>query len=75
MTEEIKDHEENTTVEKLESVGQIIMGEMEKIGGILTGDPISQAEGELTEDAGSLHYETAEALEDIETEEENKPTE
>lgn len=75
MTEEIKEHDENTTVEKLESVGQIIMGEMEKIGGILTGDPISQAEGELTEDAGSLHYETAEALEEGETEEENKPTE
>ncbi len=73
MTEEIKEHEENTTIEKLESVGQIIMGEMEKIGGILTGDPISQAEGELTEDAGSLRYETADAME--EEEEENKPTE
>lgn len=79
MTEEMKEHEENTTIEKLESVGQIIMGEMEKIGGILTGDPISQAEGELTEDAGSLRYETADAMEDAEeeteVEEENKPAE
>ena len=72
MTEETKDKEENTTVEKLESVGQIIMGEMERIGGILTADPVSQAEGELTEEAGSVHYETAEALEE-EEEEQNKP--
>ena len=72
MTEETKDKEENTTVEKLESVGQIIMGEMERIGGILTADPVSQAEGELTEEAGEVRYETAEALED---DEDDKPTE
>lgn len=64
MTEETKDKDENTTVEKLESVGQIIMGEMERIGGILTADPVSQAEGELTEDAGEAHYEAAEGLEE-----------
>jgi hypothetical protein len=72
MTEETKDKQEKSAVEKLESVGQIIMGEMEKIGGILTADPVSQAEGELTEEAGSVHYETAEAMED-ETEK-TKPT-
>ena len=64
MTEDIKDKDENTTVEKLESVGQIIMGEMERIGGILTADPVSQAEGELTEEAGSVRYETADAMDD-----------
>lgn len=63
MTEEKKKKEENPNLEKLESVGQIIIGEMEKIGGILTADPISQAEGELTEEAGSIHLETAEELE------------
>ena len=74
MTEETKNKDENTTVEKLESVGQIIMGEMERIGGILTADPVSQAEGELTEEAGSVHYETAEALEEAGDERE-KPAE
>jgi len=73
MTEETKDKNENSTVEKLESVGQIIMGEMEKIGGILTADPVSQAEGELTEEAGSVHYETAESM-DEEEEKNPKPT-
>lgn len=72
MTEET--NEENSTIEKLESVGQIILGEMEKLGGILTGDPISQAEGELTEDVGTVHLETAEDLEESETEE-SEPTE
>lgn len=66
MTEETNNTEENSTVEKIESVGQIILGELEKIGGILTADPISQAEGELTEEAGSVHFETAEDLEEAE---------
>ncbi len=72
MTEETKEKDENTTVEKLESVGQIIMGEMERIGGIITADPVSQAEGALTENAGSVHYETAEAMDE---DEETEPTE
>ena len=74
MTEETKDKHENSTVEKLESVGQIIIGEMEKIGGILTADPVSQAEGELTEEAGEVRYETAEAMDEDENEK-AKPTE
>ena len=75
MTEDTKNKDENTKVEKLESVGQIIMGEMERLGGILTADPVSQTEGMLTEEAGSVHYETADDMDDAEESEENKPTE
>ena len=71
MTEET--NEENPKIEKLESVGQIILGELEKLGGILTGDPISQAEGDLTEEAGSVHLETAEELDEDEPEK-SEPT-
>ncbi len=53
-------------VEKLESVGQMILGEIETIGGILTGDPVSRAEGQLTEAAGEVHFETATQLADAE---------
>lgn len=53
-------------VEKLESVGQMILGEIETIGGILTGDPVSQAEGQLAEAAGEVHFETAEQLAEAE---------
>lgn len=75
MAEDTKNKEENPTVEKIESVGQIIIGEMERIGGILTADPVSQAEGELAEEAGSVRYETAEAIEEEEEADKNKPTE
>lgn len=64
MTDEKKHHDKHQTKEKLEAVGQMIVGEMEKIGGILTADPISQAEGELTEEAGSIHLEVADELEE-----------
>ncbi len=58
MTDENKQVEETPidhTTENVESVGQIILGEIEKIGGILTGDPITQAEGDFNIGAGSLH--------------------
>lgn len=74
MTEDIKDTEENTTVEKIESVGQIIMGELEKLGGILTADPVSQTEGMMTEDAGEVRYETADDMEEAEENEAHNPT-
>ena len=58
MTEEIKDENEiNHTAENLKSVGQMIVGELEVIGGILTGDPVSRAEGEFAVDSGILHQE------------------
>ena len=43
--------------ENVESVGQMILGEIEKIGGILTADPITQAEGDYNLNAGSMHQE------------------
>lgn len=61
MTEEKKQHEEGSKLEKIEAVGQIIVGEIEKIGGILTGDPVTQAEGDYNLKAGSLHLENADA--------------
>jgi hypothetical protein len=75
MTEDTKEKEENPTIEKIESVGQIIIGEMERLGGILTADPVSQTEGMLTEDAGEVRYETADDMEETEETDENKPTE
>lgn len=58
MIEETKDETEtpvNHTTENLESVGQMILGELETIGGILTGDPLTRAEGEFNLETGSLH--------------------
>lgn len=72
MTEEIENNEENPTLEKIESVGQIIIGEIEKIGGVLTADPIAQAEADLVQDAGSRRLEAADSLEEAEIEEHKK---
>ena len=47
----------NHTAENVESVGQMILGEIQTIGGILTGDPITQAEGEFKVEAGTIHQE------------------
>ena len=73
MVEE--NEEPNSAAENLKAVGQIIVGEIEAIGGILTGDPITQAEGGLTVDAGTAHLETSEALADAEEAEESDQTE
>ncbi len=61
MTDEITEEEgteTNHTKENLESVGQMILGAVEQIGGILTGDPATRAEGEFNAEVGSLHQET-----------------
>ena len=58
MTEETKEETEtpvNHAKENLQSVGQMIVGELETIGGILTGDPLTRAEGEFNLETGVLH--------------------
>ncbi|MCY7376759.1 MAG: hypothetical protein LH472_12435 [Pyrinomonadaceae bacterium] len=60
MVEENKKPEEtavNHTTENLESVGQMIIGGLETIGGILTADPVTRAEGAFNLEAGERHQE------------------
>ena len=58
MIEESNEKNEiNHTTENLKSVGQMIIGELEAIGGILTADPVSRAEGEFNVETGILHQE------------------
>ncbi len=64
--------DENTLGENLSAVGQIILGEIEKIGGILTGDPITNAEGEYNIGAGAAHQEVNRERLAAETEEDAK---
>ncbi len=55
---EIENERIDHTTENLESVGQMIIGGIEQIGGILTGDPVTRAEGEFNAEVGALHQET-----------------
>jgi hypothetical protein len=48
--EQINETETNHTAENLESVGQMIIGGIATVGGILTGDPVTRAEGEFNLD-------------------------
>ena len=43
--------------EKIGGLGQKIIGEIETIGGVLTGDPNTQAEGEFNVEVGDIREE------------------
>jgi hypothetical protein len=58
----------NHLVESLESVGQVVLGEIEKIGGILTADGNAQAEGDFNVSTGILHHEANKNLQKSEEE-------
>ncbi len=68
--------EDNEDVEKpglagrISGLGQKIIGEIETIGGVLTGDPITQAEGEYNVEVGEVREELEEELETDRTEHE-----
>jgi uncharacterized protein YjbJ (UPF0337 family) len=45
---------EHSIKEKISGLGQKIVGELEEIGGSLTGDPLTIAEGELNVEVGDI---------------------
>ncbi len=69
MTDNDEDQEHDHSLnDKVSGLGQLIIGEIERIGGVLTGDPNTQAEGEFNVEVGTIREdleEAAEAEEDI----------
>jgi hypothetical protein len=58
--------EQNTDEIEAPSVSgafQAIIGEIEQIGGILTADPITQAEGEFNQEVGDIREDLEEDIE------------
>jgi uncharacterized protein YjbJ (UPF0337 family) len=51
----IKDH--------ISGAAQKILGEIEEVGGILTGDPTTQAEGEFNQEVGDIREDLQEDME------------
>lgn len=47
----------STLKEEVSAIGRIIIGELESIGGVLTGDSIARAEGDLRADEGIIREE------------------
>lgn len=73
MTDENKEQEEtqiNHTKENLESVGQMIIGSIEMVGGIITADGITREEGDFNIEVGSRHQEVNKNLTAIDEAEE-----
>ena len=69
MTEEKDKQEQAGLGENLKAVGQIIVGEIETIGGILTGDPVTRAEGDFNVEIGTRHQESNKNLIAVESRE------
>ena len=57
------DHE-HPLADSITGLGQKIIGEIESIGGILTGDPVTAAEGEFNVEVGEVREEVEEDLEE-----------
>jgi len=72
MTEKDDVQEEDLTTENLKGAGQRILGNLEIIGGIITGDPVTTAEGEFNDSIGKAHQDSARVLTAIEQEEEKE---
>lgn len=53
--------------DRVSGMAQKILGEIETIGGVLTGDPLTQAEGEFNVEVGDLREDVEEDLEESES--------
>jgi hypothetical protein len=75
---ENKKSEEETdddTEGKLSGFSQFVVGELETIGGVLTGDPLAQAEGEFNVEVGTDREEMEDDLEAGETKQPDEKSE
>ncbi len=62
--EKEKPEKEEKPSGKLSGFSQFVVGELETIGGVLTGDPLTQAEGEFNVEVGTVRDEIEEELEE-----------
>ena len=61
---EVEPTEEDSSLKQnIGGIGQMIIGEIESIGGILTGDPLTRAEGEFNVTVGEERDDVEQELE------------
>lgn len=63
MSEQENKNKDGGLKQNISGLGQKIIGEIETFGGILTGDPITQAEGEYNVEVGTVREEIEDDLE------------
>ena len=61
-----KDEGEHPIADNISGLGQKIIGGIEEVGGILTGDPNTAAEGEFNQEVGEVREEVEDDLEESE---------
>jgi uncharacterized protein YjbJ (UPF0337 family) len=67
QTDPKKDHTDEPIEEDekpMSGFAQFIVGELETIGGVLTGDPLTQAEGEFNVEVGTVRDDLEDAADD-----------
>ena len=67
--QEQEKEEKHGFADRVSGAAQVIIGEIETIGGVLTGDPVTQAEGEFNVEVGTVREEAEgdlEAAEELE---------
>jgi uncharacterized protein YjbJ (UPF0337 family) len=67
MNDNQKDPDAGSIKKSISGLGQKIIGEIETIGGVLTGDPNTQAEGEFNVEVGTVRDELEESLDEDNT--------
>ncbi|HEY2867674.1 MAG TPA: hypothetical protein VGJ02_11330 [Pyrinomonadaceae bacterium] len=60
----IEDENDGSLKRKIPGLGQYLIGELETIGGVLSGDPLARAEGEFNVEVGSVREKLEEDLTD-----------
>ncbi len=64
--EEMQEESKHPLKDSVSGLSQYIIGKIETIGGVLTADPITQAEGEYNVEAGAVRNDIEDDLQDIE---------
>jgi len=59
-----EEEEKHGLKDRISGFGQKIIGEIEEFGGVLTGDPTTQAEGEFNVEVGDIREDLEENIHD-----------
>ena len=65
MSTQNENDEKHPIAENISGLGQKIIGGIEEIGGILTGDPVTAAEGEFNIEVGDVREEAEDDLKEL----------
>lgn len=61
---ENEENEESTLKENISGIGQMIIGEIEALAGVVNADPLAQAEGEFNVEVGKIREDLEDDLDD-----------